>query len=221
MSFPVQITARHLETTKETEDWIRKEAAKLETFYGRIIDCRVVLEMPHQHHKRGNLYNVRIYLTVPGAELVIKREPTLSQQARDFGSVALRKKMEVRAPHANLRRVIDDAFKAAGRRLQDYVRRHRGDTKRHETLPQGYVTRILPEQNFGFLQTPDGREIYFHRSSVLNNEFDRIREGARVAFVEERGDKGPQASTVRIVRKSRRRPPQKSAQAAGSVEVSA
>jgi ribosome-associated translation inhibitor RaiA len=60
MSFPVQITFRNLEATETIEGWIRAQAAKLDTFYRRIVCCRVVVEVPHEHHRRGNLYNVRI-----------------------------------------------------------------------------------------------------------------------------------------------------------------
>jgi cold shock CspA family protein len=42
--------------------------------------------------------------------------------------------------------------------------------------------------------------VYFHRNSVLDDAFDDLEVGSRVAFVEERGDKGPQASTVQVVR---------------------
>jgi cold shock CspA family protein len=45
----------------------------------------------------------------------------------------------------------------------------------------------------------DGQEIYFQRSSVLEDAFDNLEVGSRVTFVEERGDKGPQASTVRVI----------------------
>ena len=48
---------------------------------------------------------------------------------------------------------------------------------------------------------PDGREIYFHRNSVLDAGFDRVSVGAEVRFVEEEGVRGPQASTVRLVGK--------------------
>jgi cold shock CspA family protein len=41
------------------------------------------------------------------------------------------------------------------------------------------------------------RRIYFHRNSVIDGGFDRLAVGAHVAFTEEEGDKGPQASTVR------------------------
>jgi len=63
------------------------------------------------------------------------------------------------------------------------------------------VVRISPTRNFGFLQTSAGRELYFHRNSVLNDKFSRLSPGTRVTFVEEMGDKGPQASTVRLLGK--------------------
>ena len=37
----------------------------------------------------------------------------------------------------------------------------------------------------------------FHRNSVLDGGFSRLTVGARVAFAEEMGENGPQASTVR------------------------
>jgi cold shock CspA family protein len=44
-------------------------------------------------------------------------------------------------------------------------------------------------------------EIYFHRNSVLDADFDKLKIGTEVRFVEEAGDKGPQASTVKVVGK--------------------
>jgi len=58
---------------------------------------------------------------------------------------------------------------------------------------------LFPKQDYGFLETPDGREIYFHRNSVLHPGFDRLEIGTEVRFVEELGQEGPQASTVAIV----------------------
>jgi cold shock CspA family protein len=63
------------------------------------------------------------------------------------------------------------------------------------------VYKLFPEEGYGFLKTPDGREIYFHRNSVLNNEYDRLEIGTGVRFVAEVGEKGLQASTVLVVDK--------------------
>jgi cold shock CspA family protein len=94
---------------------------------------------------------------------------------------------------------IDDAFKAAGRRLQDYARRQRGDIKGRALLPEARVSKLLPQEGYGFLTSDDGREIYFHKNSVLGRAFPRLKVGTTVRFAEEAGEKGPQASTVHIV----------------------
>jgi cold shock CspA family protein len=49
---------------------------------------------------------------------------------------------------------------------------------------------------YGFLTSDDGREIYFHKNSVLGRAFPPLHVGTAVRFVEEAGEKGPQASTV-------------------------
>ena len=162
--------------------------------------CRVVVEIPSRRRKWGCLYHVRIDLTVPGAELVVKRQPSLHAPMQQIREPKVVKHLEVEAPHKELRQAIDDAFKAMGRRLQDYARRRRGDMKTHEPAPRATVSKLLPAEDYGFLETPGGREIYFHRNSVLDHGFDHLTIGAAVAFVEEVGEKGPQASTVRPVR---------------------
>ena len=132
----------------------------------------------------------------------MKREPSLSARARQLGEREIKKNAEVKIPHKNLRTAINDAFKAAGRRLQDYARRQRGDIKTHAPLPEARVSKIVPrERYYGFLTSDDGRDIYFHKNSVLGKAFPRLKVGTIVRFVEEAGEKGPQASTVRVVSK--------------------
>jgi cold shock CspA family protein len=67
---------------------------------------------------------------------------------------------------------------------------------------EAVVTRVLAEQGFGFLETTDGRQVYFHRNSVANDEFDRLRPGMGVHYVEEQGLDGPQAVAVWVVEKT-------------------
>ena len=96
---------------------------------------------------------------------------------------------------------INDAFRHARRQLQDYVWHMQGHVKHHEAQPTARVARIDPLGEFGLIETSDGREIYFHRNSVLNGEFAELSVGSRVTFAEEVGDKGPQASTVKLMGK--------------------
>lgn len=180
MQLPLQIAFHNMEHSDAVEAAVREKAAKLDEFCDRIMGCRVVVEAPHRHHRRGNQYQVRIDLTVPGEEIVVNREPAEHTEYRDLG-VALR-----------------DAFDAARRQLEDYVRRRRGAVKAHAGAAHAKVARLFPEEGYGFLETADGREVYFHRHSVLDDAFDRLEVGTEVAFAEEEGKKGPQASTVAV-----------------------
>jgi ribosomal subunit interface protein len=177
MEIPVQITAHDFRLNPAMESEIRDKAAKLEMYFDRITRCRVVIKAPVGHHRHGGPYNVRLDVTVPGSELVVNR------QTDEDLTVAIR-----------------NAFDAMRRRLEDYVRQQRGDIKTHEEpLLSGQVTKLFPHEGYGFLETADGREIYFHSHSVLEPGFERLTIGTEVRFVEELGQKGAQASTVHIV----------------------
>jgi hypothetical protein len=144
MKSQLQITFRNMKPSKEIEELIRAGAAKLDALYSQLVGCRVMVEIPHRHHKKGSPYHVRIDLTVPQGEIIVKREPSLSARARQLGEREIRKNAEVQIPHKDLRFAISDAFKAAARRLQDYARRQRGDIKTHEPLPEARVSQIFP-----------------------------------------------------------------------------
>ncbi len=185
MQVPLQITFHDIDPSDAIEARIRERAAKLEEFYDRITSCRVVVEAPHRRNHKGRLYSVRIDLALPGAEIVVNREPQLNHAHEDV-YVALR-----------------DAFNAAQRRIQDYVRRRRGQVKAHEAPGHGRVIRLFPQEGYGFIETADGREIYFHKNAVLNGAFDKLEVDSQVRVVEAvvEGEKGPQASTVKLIGK--------------------
>jgi len=130
----LQITFRNMKSSTTVEEWVREAAGKLETFYGQITGCHVAVEVPHRHHMKGALYHVRIDITLPGGEVVVKHEASLAKSARRGGQLGMSKQSEVEMPHKNLRMAINDAFKAAARRLQDYGRRQRGDVKTHRPV---------------------------------------------------------------------------------------
>ena len=102
--------------------------------------------------------------------------------------------------YADLTFAVDNAFRRARRRLQDQARLMRGQTKQHENQPIGTVVRIDASGEFGFLEGADGQEIYFGRNSILGDA-SKIELGTRVSYVEEMGEKGPQASTIKILGK--------------------
>jgi cold shock CspA family protein len=181
MQLPLQVSFRHMEHSDAVEAIVREKAAAMDRFAEHIMSCRVVVEPAGKHHRHGNLYEVRIDLTLPGGEIVVTREPSQHTEYKDI-AVAIR-----------------DAFDSARRQLEDYVRRQRGAVKAHEAAAHGRVSKLFPEGGYGFIETPDGRDIYFHRNSVLYEAFDRLEVGTEVIFAEGEGKKGPQASTVKPV----------------------
>lgn len=180
MQLPLQITWHNLEASEAVESAVRKKALKLERFAEHITSCRIIIEAPHKHHHQGNIYSVRIDITLPGAEILASKHSD-KHHAHEDVYVAIR-----------------DAFDAARRQLEDYVRKRRGNTKAHEPMLHGKVIRLFPDENYGIIASSDKREIYFHRNSVFGADFEKLEVGTSVHFIEETGEKGTQASTVHV-----------------------
>lgn len=198
MTLPPQITLRNMEPVPNLEAGVLKEIAGLERFFKRIMSCRVMIEGP-RGRRYGGLYKVRIDLGVPNEELVVEHSPSLHGTLKDVEAPSKTKQSEPNRIHRDAQRAIHDAFQEMRRRLQDYVRRMRGQTKQHDPEMEAKIIKLFPEKDYGVLETPDGREVYFHRESVLDKHFDRLRIGSAVHFAEETGDKGPQATTVKLM----------------------
>ena len=181
MQIPPQITFRGLSHSDAVEAEIRERIAKLDEFFHRIMSCRVMVEAEHHHHHKGNLYHVRVELGVPGKEIVASHEQH-DQHA-----------------HEDIYVVIRDAFNAAARQLEDYARETRGDVKTH--LPPGHGKVLSMSGDGGVILSSDGREIDFHRNSIVDGDFDRLLPGAEVRFSEEMNEVGPRATTVHIIGK--------------------
>jgi cold shock CspA family protein len=182
VKIPVEITWRGVPASAAVEAAIREKVAKLDEFCDDIMTCRVMIESPHRHHHKGKLYHLHVDLTVPGDEIVVRRDPRED------------------ATHEDVYVVVRDVFDAAKRQLEDYVRRRRGDVKTHPTRQRATVFRVFPAQDHGFLRTPDGREIYFHRNSLIDADFDHLDPGTEVHYVEEEGRQGPQAASVAVAK---------------------
>ncbi len=178
MQLPLQITFRNMAQSDTIEAQIRGRAEELDRFSDRIMGCRVVVESSHRHHRKGRIYHVRVDLTVRGGEIVVNRDPP-DHHAHEDIHVAIR-----------------DAFDAVRRQLEDQMRRVRGQTKTHEVGEHGKVLHLFAD--YGFIVSPDGREIYMHRNSVVGGGFDKLTVGDEVRYVvhEGEGEKGAQASTV-------------------------
>ncbi len=188
MQIPVQVSFKDVPVSDAVEAAAWEHVAELERFCDRITSCRVVIAAPHRRHHKGAVFTVRVDLTVPGEEIVVNREPGLDHAHEDV-HVAMR-----------------DAFQAVRRRLEDHARRVRQQVKTHARIPRGRIAMLRPEAGYGFIATEDGREVYFHQHALLGGDFAQLRAGDEVSFREERGTKGPQATSVRLAHPHRRVP---------------
>lgn len=103
MQQPIQITARGLTLSDTDQERIRAYAAKLDTFYPRIIGCTVRVSVPNKRPQGAVLhYNVRAAVGMPGGELAATRQ---------------RQK--------ELMTAVQDTFKAITRQIQDFNRKQR------------------------------------------------------------------------------------------------
>jgi cold shock CspA family protein len=172
------------EPSEALQGTIAEHVSALERFFGRLTACHVAMRAPGTRHRTGGQFEVDIHITLPdGREVNVGRTPHQDER------------------HANLEFAVNDAFRRARRQLQDRVRRMNGQVKTHQAAPSGTVKRFDEAEGFGFIEASDGHEIYFHKNAVLDAMLSKIAPGARVSFAEEMGEKGPQASTVRLLGK--------------------
>ena len=189
MQVPVEIAFQNSEPSEEIKAEIERQAKRLENFSDRITSCHVNVMAPHTRHRQGDLFKIDVRIAMPEHRDVIVARTHGDAPEREHPLVAVR-----------------EAFDAAVRQIEDLARDTRDQVKDrqvkdHQAESHGRVTKFLAEKNCGFIETADGREVYFHRNSVLNDAFDALHVGSEVRFVEEMGDKGAQASTVRVIGK--------------------
>lgn len=198
---PTQVTFHGLPHSDHLESEVRKRVTWLEQFYAGIVRCRVVVELADRHHHDGRHVHVGVELTVPGGPpLVASHERSLHRRLKDVEEEAHHKATEIDSVHRYAAVAVREAFVVARRKLEDFAREQRGTVKTHELPGHGDVVVLDRVDGHGFIQAGESR-IYFHRASVLDGAFDALTIGTRVAFAEEQGEKGAQASTVRILGK--------------------
>jgi ribosomal subunit interface protein len=113
MQVPLQITFRHMEPSSAVEARIRERCHKLEQFAEHVTCCRVTIEALHKPHQKDGLYKITIDIALPGEKQVASHH------------------LDQHHAHEDVYVAIRDAFDAARRQLEDYVRRRRADIKPH------------------------------------------------------------------------------------------
>jgi cold shock CspA family protein len=187
MQVPLEISFHNIDNSEWAKDEIRDNVAKLEAIYERMTSCRVRVDQRADNSNHTIPPVVRIEIGIPGRkDIIVAHEP---------------ERLQRRYQRPDLHNAINEAFRIAALQLAE-LKRKLGDrtfAATHEAVNEfrGQVAEVTPSDDFGFLMTKEGGLLYFHRNAMLSGEFDKLRRGDEVTYVEEVGDTGPIATKVR------------------------
>lgn len=116
MSIPTTVSFRNMGHSDRIEIEVLNRIEKLSRIFEGIIACRVVIELPHKHHRKGNLFLLKIDLRLPDKEIIVNRESVESLESENFQIV------------------LSDAFDAAKKQLREYADRKHRKVKHHDVL---------------------------------------------------------------------------------------
>ena len=60
----------------------------------------------------------------------------------------------------------------------------------------GTVKWFNNRRGYGFIEREEGEDLFVHHSAIQMEGYRTLREGQRVSFAVQQGDKGPEAATV-------------------------
>ena len=140
MQTPVDIAFRHCEPSEEIRSEIAAQVQRLEKFSPRITSCRVVVTGPQTGHRRGG-FEVELRIAMPEHNEVVVDKSHADAPEREHALVAIR-----------------EAFDAAVRQIENVMREFRGQVKHHAEASRGRVKNLLAGEDYGFIETADGRE---------------------------------------------------------------
>jgi cold shock CspA family protein len=175
----LQVDVRNLTMRSAWQEKIEEEKTKLTRHHpGQIQHLRVTIEGT-KHHKEGG-FETLVVATIPNDTVVVKR--------KGDKVIAL----------------LVDAFNTLGLQLKESQRKRRQTAKVHEGIPysdlQGVVDKLFVDESYGFILSTDGRDVYFHESSLKDKNIADLTIGDEVRFAQAEGDKGPCAAWVKTVK---------------------
>jgi cold shock CspA family protein len=174
----LKVETRNAELRKGWQKKIDEEKEKLvRHFASFVLHLRVSIEGT-AHHKEGG-YELKLVASVPNDTVVVTRKGE------------------------NVGPLLVEAFDVLTLQMKEMQRKKRksqkgNDFSAEESTQYGVIRKVSPYESYGFIVSQDAREIYFHENALKGISIDKINEGDSVMYGESRGDKGPQASWVRM-----------------------
>lgn len=161
----VEIIWHDIEPARHVEERIRQRVERLDKMFDRIVGVHVTIEAPHRRHRKGNEFEVRVVVTMPGEDIVVNRRPG-DDHAHFDPLVAVR-----------------DAFDAVERKLKEWKERHRGRPPRvEEGPPRGHILEIDQERGIGVISGANGQRIRFDRAALMGEDPAALAPGQPVHF---------------------------------------
>lgn len=184
MQIAPEVIFKDVDRSPWVEEYIAERCAHLEKFSQEITRCHVTISQEVASHRKGNRYSVMVEVRLP-----------------KHHDLAVKKQKDIVDMQTQLPAVINQAFSAIEKQLKKTVALRRGEEKTHANgQPHGTVEKMFGDEGYGFIRTvDDDRQFYFHRNSVLHDDFDTLTVGTEVRFTPELGEEGPQASSVQVV----------------------
>ncbi len=169
----LQIEGRHIEVTDEWAADIAARAGELKPS-ADVVHLRVTLAR-HDHQKAEDTHEAVLVGQIPGHTITARKSDNSFEEA------------------------IRNAFEAFETELERVQEKRASHEVRVSAPPEhGVVTRLFPEEGYGFIVLDDGTDVYFHRNAVHDLPFEKM-DGMEVTLNVEPGEKGPQATTVNPV----------------------
>jgi cold shock CspA family protein/ribosome-associated translation inhibitor RaiA len=172
----LKIEARNVELRKSWQTKISEEQEKLIRHYPNfVLHLRVSIEATN--YKEGG-YEIKLVASVPNDTVVVTRNSE------------------------TVRAGLTESFDVLTLQLKEIQRKKRKSKKQpgEESAVDrvGIIRKISPQESYGFIMSSDKRDIYFHENALKNLSMESLSEGDSVIFGETTGDKGPQASWVKL-----------------------
>lgn len=171
----LEVESRNIEMTPRWKTEIEERMAALQRGHDDIIHGRVTLTKNRHHKKLDNVAEALVLVTVPARQTITSRK-----EDKTFEEA------------------IRAAFDAVAIELRKFREKRADKVVRVEPLPQlrGVVSKVFPEQGYGFILMDGGGEVYFHKNALKGISFTEMEDGLEVLFESEPGEKGLHATIV-------------------------
>lgn len=162
-----QITFRDIPHSEAVYKQIHDYINKLTHHCTDFINCKVVLTAPPKHQHKGELYKVRVEVSLPTTKILINNKHNL-----------------------DLYVAIHDSFQALEKKIESYLQRRHDSYHNVAVTAYGTIVKLFSEDNFGFIKDASDNEYYFNASHVVTKKFTQLCLGDEVNFTVATGKDG-------------------------------